>query len=281
MDEAKNTLRWGKVHAWWSHHPSMEADHLAVMAMLSTYANDTGTCYPSQATLALRLKRSRPWVNRVIADLARFGLIDKTARTRTSNAGTTSCEYRLAQEPPDNTTARCSVTVPTGTGHDDDTPCHRGNMTQPITKQNNNARPARPGRLDQQLPEEVARPRPSPRIDVPADWAPSITAIARAAMLSPSTDLQAHIVKFVSRSRSKGYLYPAEGRDDAWLSWLAEDRLKEGAHTSGHRSDDGSRARTGSCDPGDRRLAAWAAAASTPRMGRIDIPKPTAENPWN
>ena len=39
----------------------VDADRLAVMAALCTYADEAGFCEPSQATLARRLSRSRPW----------------------------------------------------------------------------------------------------------------------------------------------------------------------------------------------------------------------------
>ena len=72
----------GKVPAWWLMHPEIDADRFCVMASLATYACRDGVCDPSQATLARRLKRSRPWVNRVIAELSAAHLLRKVARFR-------------------------------------------------------------------------------------------------------------------------------------------------------------------------------------------------------
>jgi hypothetical protein len=89
--------RWGKVQAWWLRHPDIDADHLSALAALATYADEARYCEPSQATLARWLKRSRPWVNRVIAELVGVRLLEKTTRSR-PNGGTTSCRYRLLSQ---------------------------------------------------------------------------------------------------------------------------------------------------------------------------------------
>ena len=283
MPDAFNnqTTRWGKVEGWWLHHPDTDADHICMLATLSTYADDRGTCHPSQATLARHVKRSRPWVNRVIAELTAMGLIRKTARTRTNNAGTTSCEYRLVNRRESSDCAVVPVTEATAPSHDADTPSQERDTTQHVTKQNNHARSAGHRPMDDHVPERSVQPSRSQRIEVPADWAPSQVVMARARLLCPDTDLQAHVIKFVSRCRSKGYLYQADARDDAWLSWLAEDTLKEGAHAKGRGAEECTRSRRTTRDPGDRRFTAWAVAASAPRLERAEGPRPPADNPWN
>ena len=282
MPEAfgNQTTRWGKVEGWWLHHPDTDADHICMLAALSTYTDDRGTCYPSQATLARHVKRSRPWVNRVIAELTAIGLIRKTARTRTNNAGTTSCEYRLVDrcEALDNSVI--PVTEATEPSHDGDTPSHGDDTTQLTTKQEDYARPATHQPMHDRIPERMVRPLRSSRVDVPADWKPSEFVMARATLLCPDTDLHAHIIKFVSRCRSKGYLYQADARDDAWLSWLAEDALKEKAHAKSRGADERTRPRGTTSESGDRRFTAWAAAASVPRLER-ESAQPSADNPWN
>ena len=282
MLDASNTktTRWGKVEGWWLHHPNTDADHICVLAALSTYADDHRICYPSQATLARHVKRSRPWVNRVIAELTAMGLIRKTARTKTNNAGTTSCEYRLVDRPEELEIGAAPVTDMTSPSHDHDAPCQEGDMTQPITKQNN-TRPVRPGPTDYHGLEKMVRPARPPHVAVPADWTPSHDAMTRATTLCPNTDLQVHVVKFVTRCRSKGYLYQADGRDDAWLSWLAEDRLKDEARAKGSSAREDTRARSTPSDPGDRRFAAWATAASAPRLEVAAGTRLSADNPWN
>jgi hypothetical protein len=61
--------RWGIVRADWVDHPAIGVDEIAVLAVLSLYASREGRCWPSQSTVAERLKRGRAWVNRVIARL--------------------------------------------------------------------------------------------------------------------------------------------------------------------------------------------------------------------
>ena len=193
MPDAFNnqTTRWGKVEGWWLHHPDTDADHICMLATLSTYADDRGTCHPSQATLARHVRRSRPWVNRVIAELTAMGLIRKTARTRTNNAGTTSCEYRLVNRREALDCAVVPVTEATAPSHDADTPSQEHDTTQPITKQTNHARSAEHRPMDDHVPERSVQPSRSQRIEVPADWAPSQVVMARATLLCPDTDLQA------------------------------------------------------------------------------------------
>ena len=273
MANASNNqiARWGKVHAWWLLHPMINADRFCILSALASYADERGLCHPSQATLARHLKRSRPWVNRIVRELTEVGLILKTSRTRSGNAGTTSCEYRLVDQRdaagPDGT----PVTVVTEAVHDMDSPCHPGDTNQHTTKHTIHARHATTN-LDSDGAPEATEPT-----GVPAEWTPSDETTARAKALCPGMDLEAHAVMFASRSRSKGYRYTAGRIDDAWLSWLAEDRFKQGARDDGGRSagrDGGTR------DAGERRFMAWAAAASTPRVDQERDERSARDNPW-
>ena len=77
--------RWGIVRADWVDHPAIGVDEIAVLAVLSLYASREGRCWPSQSTVAERLKRGRAWVNRVIARLVVLGLV--TNEERVAEAG--------------------------------------------------------------------------------------------------------------------------------------------------------------------------------------------------
>ena len=149
--------RWGKIPAWWLLHPAVDADRLAVMAALCTYADEAGFCEPSQATLARRLSRSRPWVNRVIADLATAGLIRKQARSR-QNGGTTSCRYQLAQTPEQARSFVQDGPPPvmgeTGLCPNRDRPCHPADTSHAIPEQ---------------IQDTHTMPA-QPRADTPAEW---------------------------------------------------------------------------------------------------------------
>ena len=67
--------RWGRIPAWWLDHPEVDADALAVLATLATYADRSGRCWPSQTTLAMKLKRSRSWVGKIVARLSVTGIL--------------------------------------------------------------------------------------------------------------------------------------------------------------------------------------------------------------
>lgn len=67
--------RYGIVHARWTEHEDIGADEIAVLAVLSTYADRAGWCGVSQSTLGTRLKRSRSWTNKVLQRLEAAGII--------------------------------------------------------------------------------------------------------------------------------------------------------------------------------------------------------------
>jgi hypothetical protein len=230
--DLSKVTRWGKVQAWWLLHPGTGLDHFGVMAALATYADADGICDPSQNTLAKRLNRSRPWVNRVVAELVEKGLLEKDGRTR-RNGGTTSCQYRLRMTPVSPSTTPVS---------DDDSPCHRADATQLYTKQNQN----------------------SP--DTPADDAQSYRLGAKdeAKDELPDDAIEEHTALFIARCRAKGYAIGRSRADDTWLSWLIDDNRK--ARVKGDGAPSGfQRARPNPAANREDRYNAWATSASIPR----------------
>src|SRR3954469_11132886 len=91
--------RWGVVRAEWLFHPDVGVDEFALLACLTTYQDKAGFCWPSQSTLAARLKRSRPWIIKVLNRLEELGLIERTRRTR-GDGGLRSCLYRIVPSDP-------------------------------------------------------------------------------------------------------------------------------------------------------------------------------------
>jgi hypothetical protein len=233
--------RWGKMHAWWLRHPNTDADHLSVLAALSTYANEDGYCEPSQATLAHWLKRSRPWVNRVIAQLVAVGFLEKTTRSRT-NGGTTSCRYRLISQ-----AAVVAVTPPVKAC---DTPRHTCDTNQSDLEQTQNG----PRRAQAPTMPADDRDREADQA-LPADWQPADPIVKRALTLYPNADLLEHTALFVARCRGKGYKVSLDRADDLWLAWLVED-MRVRSHTTGAGKTARNEARFG-------RFSAWALAAAT------------------
>ena len=85
---------WGIVCAHWVNHPEVGPDELALLALLSLYAGKDGACWPSQSTLADRLKRSRSWVIRVLNSLEATGLVTRSQR-QAARGRRTTCLYTL------------------------------------------------------------------------------------------------------------------------------------------------------------------------------------------
>ncbi len=297
MTEQRSTTRWGRVPAWWLLHPDVDADRFCVLAALATYADEHGVCVPSQATLAQRLHRSRPWVNRVVAQLAAEGFMKKVQRSR-GNGGTTSCLYRLCLTPPDGPapdTTPPDTTPPYSTALDaGETGTHAPpppkpaqpapapaptadpDVTGPVPHADTPCQPCDTNHLHF---EHNNTPAPCAaatgacsgangvNAEVPADWEPGAAEIADARRLCPSADLAAHTARFRARCRARGYRYRAGHLGDAWLAWLLEDhgtlshRGRRDAPPGPHPAAGGP-ARV-SPSP-TLRFAAWAAAATAP-----------------
>jgi hypothetical protein len=219
--------RWGRAPAWWLQHPATNLDLIGVLCALCTYADKDGFCEPSQATIARQLKRSRPWVNRVIADLTEFGFIEKEVRHRKHNHGTTSCRYRLLDEP-----RHCDapVTAVTDPVIDEDTPRHGDDTTHLYQehKQTSHAtvREAEPIKSPSSRCEEAATVADQ-LVESPDDWMPSANTAKRASLLHPEIDLAVHAAMFVHKCRAKNYRCIPGRLDDLWLSWVANDRLRD------------------------------------------------------
>ncbi len=272
----QRSTRWGKVHAWWLHRADLDADHLAVLAALSTYADPEGYCEPSQSTLARQLRRSRPWVNRVIAELSQRELITKEARQRKHNNGTTSCRYQLRAAPP---TDAAPVTPMTERVVETDTPRHGDDTNQQVQEQ---IQTAHRGASDGQPADDPDRPASEAHVggrdgrtdEVPGDWTPSPPAMDRGRRLCPDVDLAVHAAMFVHKCRAKGYRCLPGRIDDSWLSWLADDCLRDARNAQpvtgrpawlAVRADAANRAQ--------ERFEAWAMASR--------MPKPQSSNSWS
>lgn len=261
-DHTANPNRWGRIPAWWLDHPDLDADGLAVLAALSTYADEAGVCWPSQATLAGKLKRSRPTVNRILGRLEALGLVSIEHR-RSSNGGRLSCRYRLA--------LLVGNAAPEGLGVDSpadsatDSPCSAASHEQPEPEQI-------PDTLHKRADEGIAE-------QVPQDWSPASADRQWAAGRFPGVDLDAHAERFVQQCRAHGYRY----RDPtaAWRSWLLQDagRMAPQPAVTIHGSN--GRAGRRSAKPetainAEQRLSAWASVAARLNGGETA----TSAKPW-
>lgn len=266
MAEFRSTSRWGRVPAWWLLHPDVDADGFCVLAALATYADEHGVCVPSQATLALRLRRSRPWVNKVVGQLATAGLLEKTGRSR-GNGGTTSCLYRLRMDQPDEVSRKEESAFGPGSSP----PAPDAGVTGPVQQAD---APCQPRDTSQHLPEHNKTLAPHAAalgrddlIQVPSDWEPTEADIAEALRLCPGADLPTHTARFRARCLARGYRYRAGHLGAAWLAWLLEDHGETTRRSRGRTpsspaptADHHGRSRPSPT----QRYAAWAAAAAAP-----------------
>ncbi len=205
--------RWGRVPSWWLDHPEIDADGLAVLAALSTYANTRGECWPSQGTLAAALKRSRSTVNRIIGHLHANGIIEVEARS-SSSGGRLSCLYRLRLEPSDGPIVKAVRKRDTDVAGAD-SPCVAVRQEQPESNKPDSLASSGRGDVRDDLVEgRAAKP-------VPADWMPSATDLTWARSQYGEIDLARHVEGFVLRCQAHGYVYRDAGA--AWRAWLVQD----------------------------------------------------------
>ncbi len=248
-----DTGRWGRIPAWWLGHPAIDADGLAVLAALATYANARGECWPSQATLATALKRSRSTVNRILGHLAESGVIERESR-RSASGGRLSCRYRLRLVPGDGpipaaATAECDQT---GTppvqppGKDvapADSPCAPVRQKQPESEQTPDSHASR-----------------GTAQTVPDGWMPDAEDRAWAESRFAGIDLDRHAEGFRLRCQAHGYRYRDTGA--AWKAWLTQDATAGKApllRSTGRATT----ARTAPAAPvPEQKLDAWMAAAA-------------------
>ncbi|WP_247895980.1 helix-turn-helix domain-containing protein [Azospirillum brasilense] len=183
------------------------------MAALATYANARGECWPSQATLATALKRSRSTVNRILGHLAESGVIERESR-RSASGGRLSCRYRLRLIPGDGpipaagTMCEQSGMSPVQTPARDvapaDSPCAPVRQKQPESEQ---------------TPDSHASHGPAQA--VPDGWTPDAGDRAWAESRFAGVDLDRHAEGFRLRCQAHGYRYRDTGA--AWKAWLAQD----------------------------------------------------------
>ncbi len=244
------TSRWGKIPAWWLDHPDLDADGFAVLAALATFADEQGVCWPSQSTLASKLKRSRPTINRILQRLDDIGLVAIEHR-RGRDGSRLSCLYRLRVERDgQGHAAAAACPVPADDRHDSatDSPCP----------------PASQKHLHpEQIPDSLAPSGRGLAQDVPVDWMPTADDLAWARSRFGTVDLGQHVEGFVLRCQAHGYRY----RDvsAAWRAWLVQDAAAgkapavKTAATAGAAAPAGGRARESAAE---QRINAWMTVAA-------------------
>lgn len=258
MDHASG--KWGIVRADWVEHPEVGVDEFALLALLSLYANRDGSCWPSQSTLADRLKRSRSWIIRVLNRLESLGLVARTQR-QAARGRRATCLYTLAGH------AEAVVGAPAQGGSPfdqfpddagDRAPAHRVARMEQEHQNPANAglsrrdRAAGEGESDARTGNGGKAGQVPVRTVPPEDWTPSPADRAFAAENAPGVDADCFARRFAASCRAHGYRYADHGAAfRAWLlnRWEKSDvkfaRRSWGTPLPRHHDDSHSRSRHG------------------------------------
>ncbi|WP_247895125.1 helix-turn-helix domain-containing protein [Azospirillum brasilense] len=265
-----DTGRWGRIPAWWLGHPAIDADGLAVLAALATYANARGECWPSQATLATALKRSRSTVNRILGHLADAGVIARESR-RSASGGRLSCLYRLRLVPGEGAipvagaeTGRTGIPPVQAPAKDvapADSPCAPVRQKQPESEQTPDSHASR-----------------GPAQAVPDGWMPDAEDRAWAESRFTGVDLDRHAEGFRLRCRAHGYRYRDAGA--AWKAWLAQDAAAGKAPLLRSSSRPATARPAATAPVPEQKLGAWMAAAAKLNATH-GTPPQTRPNVWS
>jgi hypothetical protein len=222
------------MRADWPDHPDVGVDEIAVLAVLSLYAGRDGTCYPSQETIAARLKRSRGWVIRVLNRLAALGLVGREQRNAAGGRRGT-CLYSVAGHA-EAVEAMFQSALANGRADSDDRVApDRAAPDRVADGEHEQENPAKAG-LSHGRAEGAgggkgsALPKPSVP---PEDWAPSPADRAFAAVHAPDVDAERFAVLFAASCRAHGYRYADHGA--AFRAWLLN-RWESPNADSAHRS---------------------------------------------
>lgn len=234
----------------WLDDPDLGSDEIAVLVAMRRHADHRdGTLAVRQGLLATKLRRSRPWVNAVIARLEALGRVE-----RFRIEGRRCCGYRLPDvvalaegktrcREADTTSASACPT--------------RDTKSQPVDTELNPENKFHPRADRASAHEEPVGVRQVVAEVPPADWQPEDADLMWAMDRYPNADLAEHTDAFVARCRAKGYAF----RDVSagWRAWLVEDCRKAKERTAERAQ------RLTASNPAHARVAAWAAAAATAR----------------
>ncbi|KAA1053849.1 helix-turn-helix domain-containing protein [Azospirillum argentinense] len=259
--------RVGLLPAHYLEHPDVGVLELSVLSVLSIHSDRTGLSWPSQTTIATKLKINRSTVNAVLAKLVGLGLVVKG---RHPNPKIRVCTYQLPGHgalldgllgSPHDAVDEAPATVA-----DDDTE-HPKQHQESLSPERTSAPQGDTDAGDNGTPNPTAAEPPAPLDDT---WAPSQIDLTFAATARP--DLSSEDVAFVVRKFVRHYRsQPLPDPSSIFRSWIRKEikRHDRTANHASHRStsihDTGRRSarRGGGVQPsaGQARFDAWARAA--------------------
>jgi hypothetical protein len=199
----------------------LDVADLGLLVILHGYVDAGGTCWPSQATLATRTRRTRQWVNAALLRLQKLGRIKITHR-RSSRGGVMPNVYSLPScvNKTDSVEELCQQNGLNRVNEDDTN--SRQESTTPT--------PAR----EEDVPRKDVQARvvvPFGKQPVPTDWVPSAAALQWGLETYPNCDIDQFTQSFVLQCQAKGYCWADP--EAAWKKWLRDDHkkfLKESSH---------------------------------------------------
>lgn len=208
--------RFGVIPAAWLEQEAVGLDEIGVLACLATFADSQGCCFPSQGTIAARLKRSRPWVIKIIHRLVALGLVERIHRYQ-DNGAQRACLYRLCYP---STADAAESPRDDRESHPPDNPCPREDSEQDsfqhITLSSSKERDQV---CNPDLQNQTRSSEPALSI-VSSNWHPSPADQTWAAQAYPDADLQRFTEQFIHACQAHGYRY--RDHSSAWRSWLAD-----------------------------------------------------------
>jgi predicted transcriptional regulator len=171
---------------------------IALLALLSTYANKEGYCYPSYETIADKLNRSKAWVSQRVSKLEAEGFL-KISMRKGQKYGFTLV-YDCVQ-PAKHSVQPSEQTV------------------QPAEQNNTN---------NNKYTYRKAR-------QIPDDFEPTLQMLAYLAKKRPDLDPKQFTENFIFSCKAKGYLY--KNWLMAWQKWVINTKgdSQHGKRSFGHR----------------------------------------------
>jgi predicted transcriptional regulator len=154
---------------------------IALLALLSTYADKTGYCWPSYETIADKLNRSKGWVSQRVQILEAEGFLQIT------NRGSQKYGFRILYDtvqPAEQTVQPSERTV------------------QPAEQNSTNN----------------IQYRYAKKCTIPDDFKPTPEMLAYLAEHRPKINPQQFTENFITSCQAKGYLY--KWWDAAWRKWV-------------------------------------------------------------
>ena len=204
--------QFGRVPACWLDHPAIGTDELAVLTVLAVHAGRDGVCCVRQSVLADRLKRSREWVNRIIARLARLDGVLEKERRADRDGWTVACRYRL----PDLAVCKPDTPDVTGGAHPEQTLGNKDSSSLSRARV-----PSEPDSRVADSGEELIAATDTTAAPVlpPADWQPDAEDRAWLAEHRPDLDATAMTTIFVAGCHARGLHYT--DLSAAWRLWAS------------------------------------------------------------